>query len=322
MSIVGRRRALGALAAAALPAHAQTGGDWPQRPVRIVVAGSGGGAPDLFARHFGEHLARLTGKPVVIENRPGAAGGLAAAAAAGFVDGHTLLWGFSSIFAINPHVYVKLPIDLRRDLVAVASTLKQGLVLVANNDFLARSVADVVRMARAQPDTIAYASYGVAGYPHLAMELLQDEAGMRLVHVPYKERAVFDVIGGQVPMGVEPISTALPLLRERRLRALATTGAQRHAQLPDVPTFAELYPAVGEIAGVHGVWMPAGTPRDVLSRAAEVIGRITELPATLRLLAERSCTPLPGGGDALEALIERESQRWGRVIREKNIKVE
>lgn len=295
---------------------------WPTRTVRIVVASSPGGAPDRFARHYAEKLAPLLGQSVIVENRPGAAGAVAAATVSRSDDGHTLFWGFTSIFGINPHVYTNLPLDLNKDLVPVGATLKQGLMLVTNLDFPPRTLPELVEYAKARPGEISYASYGIAGYPHLAMELLQDEAKINMVHVPYGKQALLDVMSGQVPMVVEPLSTAMPQIDAKTVRPVAYTGAQRHPNLPDVPTFSEVYPSLTEIAGIHGVWMPASTSDSVVARMNEALNHVTAMPEIVQRIRDVNCEPLSGTPADLAAVVQAEYERWGKVVAAKNIKMD
>ena len=296
--------------------------DWPQRAVKIVVASAPGGAPDQFSRYYADQLSKLLGKPVIVENKPGAAGNLAAGAVANSTDQHTLFWGFSSILTINPHVYPKAGFDARKDLVPVASALKQATVLVVNNDFPAKTIQELVALAKAKPGSLSYGSYGIAGYPHLVMESLADATGTSFVHVPYKQGAILDVIGGQIPMVAEPTATALAQIRAKKVRPLAFSGAQRHPALPDVPTFVEVYPRMPEIGAIHGVWAPSATPKEVIQKLNAALNQITQMPETAQRLSSMGAQAFGGSPEQLGDAIDKEYAHWGTFIREKNIKLE
>lgn len=308
-----------ALGTLTLSATAQ---EWPQRPVKIVVASAPGGAPDQFARYYADQLSTSLGKPVIVENKPGAAGNLAAGAVATSNDQHTLFWGFSSILTINPHVYPKAAFDPRKDLVPVASILKQATVLVVNNDFPAKTLREMVSLAKAKPGTVSYGSYGIAGYPHLVMESLGEAAGVSMVHVPYKQGALLDVIGGQIPMVAEPTATALAQIKAGKVRPLAFSGAQRLPALPDIPTFTEIYPSMSEIGAIHGIWAPASTPREVIQKLNSALNQITGMPETAQRLGSVGAQPFGGTPEQLGAAIDKEYAHWGTFIRTKNIKLE
>lgn len=296
--------------------------DWPTKPVHLVVGNAAGSAPDTFARWWGQHLSAILGQPIVIDNKPGAAGNLSAGIVAGATDQHTLLWAISSTMTINPHVYPKTTFDTQKDLTPVAPTLKQGMVLVVNNDFPAKTLQDIVQMAKEKPNTVSYGSYGVAGSPHIIMESLADATGIHMVHVPYKQGALREVIGGMIPMVSEPTATALPQIRAGKVRAIAYSGAQRLAALPNVPTFAEAYPAAGEVAAFHGIYAPASVPRDIVDKLNAAVNHVTLLPETVARLAEVGAIPYPATPEEMRQVIDKEYARWGKFIRDKNIKLE
>lgn len=300
------------------PVHAE----WPTDTVKIVVASSPGGAPDRFARLYAEQLTSKLGKPVIVENRPGAAGNVAAGIVARADDQHTIFWGFSSIFGINPHVYKNSDVDARASLVPVAPILKQGLVLVANNEFPAKTLKDLVKYAEERPGDVDYASYGVAGYPHLIMETLEDVANIDMVHVPYAKQAMVDVIGGQIGMVAEPISTAMGQIKAKTVTPIAYSGDQRHPDIPDVETFNEVFPEMSAVFGIHGVWMPKGTPEHVIQRLNAAFNEVTAMPEVATRVKEVSCEPFQGSPDDLGEVVDQEYTRWGDVIERRGIKIE
>ncbi|MES2186055.1 MAG: tripartite tricarboxylate transporter substrate binding protein [Pseudomonadota bacterium] len=290
--------------------------------MKIIVGSAAGSAPDTFARWWGDHLTKILGQAFIVDNKPGAAGSLSAGLVASATDQHTLLWAISSTMTINPHVYPKTTFDVRKDFVPVAPAMKQAMVLVVNNDFPARTLQDIVQMARKSPGSISYGSYGVAGYPHVLMEWFCDATGIRMVHVPYKQAAIIDVIAGQIPMVAEPTATALAQIRAGKVRPIAFSGGQRLPALPDVPTFAEVYPAVGEVAAFHGVYMPSSTPRDVVNRLNAAMNQVSNLPETGKKVGDMGAQPYPATPEQMAAEVAQEYARWGKFLREKNIKLE
>ena len=188
--------------------------NWPNRPIKIVVGFAAGTPPDIFARLYGDYASKKLGVPVVIDNKPGAAGNLATdTVAKAPADGYTFLYNLSTAFTINPFIYSKLPFDPQKDLVPVATTMRQGLVLITKPNLEAKSVKDLVAAAKAKPGTISHASYGAGSPSHLIVEWFKEETGTDMVHVPYRASPVPDVMGGQVDTVMEPIATAFPLIK-------------------------------------------------------------------------------------------------------------
>ena len=295
---------------------------WPEKTIRLIVGNSAGSAPDTFARLFADKLSASLGTPIVIENMPGATGIVAQEAVArAQADGYTLLYAISNSFVTNPYLFPKHAASIQRNFTPVATTVNQGLFLVANNDFPAKNLSDIVMAARAEPEKIVYASYGNGGFPHLAMEMLADAEKLRMTHVPYRSKAIVDVIGGTVPMVVEPAATAVPLIKAGRVRGIAYTGPKRHPALPDVPTFSETSPSV-VVTGFHGVWAPNRTPRAVVVRLNQELARIAQMPDVKQKITNLNCEVLVMTPEEMEAKISSETQTWGRIIRDRNIKAD
>jgi tripartite-type tricarboxylate transporter receptor subunit TctC len=307
----------GAALSAPLGAWAQSGG-----PVRVVTPTPVGVGSDLFARAYAEQLARLLKAPVIVENRPGAAGTLGAdAVAKAQPNGATLLFTTSLPFTTNPWLFARLPYDARKDFVPVAQLYRGGSFIVAGPAFQGRgTLPDLIEAARRAPDTISYASYGPGSTAHLGMEVLQDAAGIQLVHVPYRQSAMPDVIGGQVALGFEPPISAIPNVRAGKVKALAYTGERRSAALPDVPTVAETLPGVDVYTWV-GVWVPAGTPEAIVEALHGHFNAISQDPALARLMADNGVEPLLTTRAQMAAHVARESEAMGRLIRAKHIVV-
>jgi tripartite-type tricarboxylate transporter receptor subunit TctC len=339
MTIRSRRRALlaaaagTALAAATAPARAQgtspaptdAGGPWPNRPIRLIVPYAPGGATDQLARALGERLSPALGQPVVIENRPGGntiVGASAAAKAA--PDGYTLFMGSSASLALNRLLYEKLPYDPRRDLVGVSMLARTALVMVVHPSVAAKSVAEFVALARAQPSAYAYASVGNGNPLHLAGELLDAQAGIQTTHVPFNGSApaLTALLGGHVQLMYDAILTATPHIRAGRLRALAVTGATRAPSLPELPTIAESgYP--GYEAGIwFALVAPRGTPEAIVQRLNTETVKALRQPEMKNRFESQALELVPGAPEDVQRLADQEVARWGRVIRDRNIRLE
>src|SRR5919106_743647 len=240
---------------------------WPTKPVRIVVAYPPGGGIDVLARQLADKLTPAWGQPVVVENKPGA-NTIVAADAVAKSDNHTILMTTDATFSINPHLYAKLPYDARRDFVPVTMLVLLHQLLVAHPSLQANTLEELIKLAKAKPGSINYASYGSGSQPHLAGEMLKNKAGIDLVHVPYKgiSLAVPAVIAGEVQLTFAGIATSMPQLKAGRIKALATGGDKRSPLLPQVPTFAELgYPEV-ETHAWFGLFLPAGAPKEAVTK--------------------------------------------------------
>lgn len=250
--------------------HAQNT-DWPNKPIKIVVGFAAGTPPDIFARMYGDYASKKLGVPVVVDNKPGAAGNLSSdTVAKSPADGYTVLYNLSTGFTLNPFLYTKLPFDPEKDLTPVATTMRQGLVLIANPKFPASSIKELVAAAKAKPGTISHASYGAGSPSHLIVEILKDETRIEMIHVPYRASPIADLVGGQVDTLMEPIATAMPLITSGRAKALAYSGPSRHPALPDVPTLSEVVPGLA-VTSWHGIWAPSATPAAVLARLNSVL---------------------------------------------------
>ncbi|MGH6784751.1 MAG: Bug family tripartite tricarboxylate transporter substrate binding protein [Sphingomicrobium sp.] len=252
---------------------------WPAKPVRIVVAYPPGGGIDVMARQIADKLAPMWGQPVVVENKPGANTIVATdAVAKSAADGHTVLMTTDATFSINPHLYAKLPYDAKRDFTPVTMLVLLHQLLVAHPAVPFNDLKGLIEAAKAKPGSINYASYGSGSQPHLAGEMLKNRAGIDLVHVPYKgiSLAVPAVIAGEVQLTFAGIATSMPQLKAGRIKAIATGGAVRSPLLPQVPTFAELgYPEV-ETHAWFGLFVPAGSPRQAVTRIHEDSRKILE----------------------------------------------
>jgi len=304
-------------------AHAQA---WPAKPVRIVVAYPPGGGIDVMARQLADKLAPAWGQPVVVENRPGANTIVATdAVAKSAPDGHTVLMTTDATFSINPHLYAKLPFDTQRDFVPVTMLVLLHQLLVAHPSLPANSLAELIALAKAKPGAINYASYGSGSQPHLAGEMLKNKAGIDLVHVPYKgiSLAVPAVMAGEVQLTFAGIATSTPPLRSGRIKAIAIGGPTRSPLYPQVPTFAELgYPEV-ETHAWFGLFLPAGSPKEAVSRIYLDVKRILDEPDfRQKQLIDKGYDVVGSSPDEFAAYIKRDSENRARAVKISGAKAE
>src|SRR3954468_2497156 len=310
---------------AAAPALAAAQG-WPAKPVRIVVAYPPGGGIDVMARQIAEKLTPAWGQPVVVENRPGANTIVAAEAVARAApDGSTLLFTTDATFSINPHLYAKLPYDAQRDFIPVTMLVLLQQLLVAHPSLPANNLAELIRLAKEKPGTINYASYGSGSQPHLSGEMLKYKAGIDLVHVPYKgiSLAVPAVMAGEVQLTFAGIATSMPQLKAGRIKALAIGGPKRSPLLPQVPTFAELgYPEV-ETHAWFGLFLPAGSPGEVVSRIYQDTRKIIEEPDfRQKQLIDKGYDVVGSSPEEFAAYIRKDSESRARAVRISGAKAE
>jgi len=301
----------------------QTG--YPNRPVALVVTVPPGGAADFVGRLIGGKLADALGQPVVISNRAGAGGIVAAAAVAkSDPDGYTLLLNTIATHGIGPHIYANLPYDPARDFSPVVLIAKLPLIMAVNAEVPAQSVEQVIALAKARPGELSFCSAGSGGAPHLAGELFQSLTATQLLHVPYRGSgpAVVDLVAGRITMMFDAAPSLLPFITAGKLRALAAASPQRHRLLPDVPSFAELgYPAM-DIALWYGVVAPAGTPGEILARLNAELIKILDMPDVRKSLTEQGADVQGGSAGDFAAFMRTESARWSAVVKQAGIKPE
>ena len=311
-----------ALAALASVASAQT---YPTRPIKLLVSYPPGGASDLIARIFGQALNERLGQPFVVENRPGAAGNLAGEAAAhAEPDGYTLLLGPSALFAINPHLYARMPIDPLKDLLPVASLVDNELVLAANPKLTeGMDFRGFIALAKRSNPPLFYASIGNGSEHHLAMELLKRAAGIELTHVPYKGGgpAAIGVMGGSA-IAMFGGGSVVPLIKSGQLHALAVSGPTRAQELPDLPTIGEIYPGY-DVTLWQGLFAPVGTPAAVVARLRQAVAAVRAQPDIAQKLAAAGAgEPWSLDDAAFAARIRADNEKFGKVIDSSGVRVE
>jgi tripartite-type tricarboxylate transporter receptor subunit TctC len=308
------------LVAAALSTAALA--QYPARPIKIVVTIPPGGAPDITARLVGQKISDAVGQPVVVENRPGANGNTAAGEVARApADGYTLLLAADSLIAINPHLYAKMPIDTLKDLTPVASLVANQFVLSVNPSLPVKSFQEFVEYARKSNPPLNYASGGNGSQHQLTMEMLKARAGINLVHVPYRggAPATTATMAGEVAAMFAGTSTA-PQIKAGRLRALATSGAKRSSAFPELPTIGEFYPGFENSIWL-GLFGPAGMNDETLARLRAEIRKALENPEVReKLHAAGGLEPLITSPEEFGALIRRDHERFGKLIKQVGIK--
>ena len=297
------------------PAWAQ---GYPSKPIKIIVPFGPGGFTDVAARILQKELAPAIGQPVIIENKPGAGSTIGTSAVAKAApDGYTLAM-ISTAHVISPHLYRSMPYDALKDFTPVMKLAEGPYVLVIHPSLPVKSVADLIAAARAQPNTIDYASSGNGSAQHLVGALFVTMANAPLSHVPYKgsSQAMNDVLGGQVKVSFVGVPNALPNLQTGKLKALAVSTRKRYAELPDVPTLEE--------AGVPGydatIWLgllaPPATPREVVTKLNAAITKILAEPDAKKLMASAGVEVATSSPEEFVALLRSEFERWGKVVKE------
>jgi len=309
------------LLAVLLPAIDALAQMYPTKPVRLIVADAAGGAPDQLARLLAQQLSDGLGQQVIVDNRPGAAGALGAdIAAKSPPDGYTVLLTTTTIYAILPSLKKQLPYDPEKDFVPISRIATSANVLVVNTALPAKSVAELVQLAKEKPGAINYASAGIGSPAHLAGEMLNLLAGIKLTHVPYKGAApaLLDVIAGNAQLIITSPIAAGAHMNAGRVRALATTGAERNPSLPQLPTIAETVPGY-EISQSWGIVAPAGTPASVVERLSSEIAKAMSQAELKERILKTGAVPAADAPAAFSAFMARERSRLGDVISKSGI---
>jgi tripartite-type tricarboxylate transporter receptor subunit TctC len=310
---------------AAGPALAQSAADnYPSKPIHLILPFPPGGGTDILGRVIAERLTTQLGQPVVIENRGGAGGNVGAEAAAHSApDGYTLVLVAPSL-AISPSLYAKLNYDPVKDFAPVSLVGSVPNVMVTHPDVPARNLAEFIALAKSKPGGMNFGSGGPGTSNHLAGELFNLEAGVKLVHVPYKgvNLAMNDVIAGQVQLVVIGVPAALPFIKAGRLRALAVVAPKRLAALQDVPTAAEAGLPNYEVTTWYGVLAPAGTPKPIITRLNAEIVRVMHAPDLQERFAATGTEPKTSTPDEFADFIKQEMAKWGKVVRAAGLKAD
>ena len=324
-SSLSRRQLLKAslLSAVASPAMAQSSGAYPARPIKFVVPITPGGSNDVVARTIAQKLTELWNQPVTVDNKPGAGMNLGADfVAKSAPDGYTWLLGANNIFVTNPHVG-KTPFDVFKDFTPITQVALVPFVLVVHPSVPARNVAELVEYAKRNPDKLNFGSSGNGSPQQLATEMLNYAAGIKIQHVPYKGAvpAITDLLAGRIQVFIGAVNSLLPHIRDGKLRMLAGAGGKRFTAFPELPAIAETVPGVALDVWL-GVFMPAGVPRDIVTKANADIARVLQMPDIKNSLASQGIEAVTSTPEALSNIIRDDYARWGKVIREADIKAD
>jgi tripartite-type tricarboxylate transporter receptor subunit TctC len=298
---------------------------YPSKPVRLIVGFSAGGAVDNVARQVGQGMSQKLGQPVIIENKPGATGTIAAdSVAKAAPDGYTLLLGTQSTMLVAPSLYPNLPFKPLRDFVPISLVASVPLVLVAHPSIPVKNVKELIELARSKNGGLMYASSGQGGPQHVASELLAQMAGVKLVHVPYKGEALAlnDVLGNQVPIMFGNLPTLLPHIRSGKVRAIAVSSLERSDVAPDIPTIAESGLPGFEALTWFGVFAPANTPGPVVTRLQDDIKKTLADSATKTKLQAQGLTVMGNTPDQFRAYMKTETVKWAKLVESAQIKPE
>lgn len=313
-----------AFATAALLALGAAQAQYPAKPVRMVVTYPPGGGADTMARLVGPKLTETLGQAVVVENRPGATGTIAAdVVAKAAPDGYTLMLDASS-YAVNPSLYPKLAYDPLKAFAPVALLVVFPNMLVVHPGFQASSVKDLIALAKQKPGTVSYASSGNGSAQHLAAELFRLQAGLDMVHVPYKGGgpALIDVMGGQVPVFFANMASGLPHVKSGKLKALASTGARRSPNMPELPTIAESGLPGYEVYEWNAVFAPAGTPEAIVTRLHADIAKALRAPDVRERIVALGGEIRGSSPKESDAWIRAQMTKWSKVVKDAGVKLD
>ena len=297
---------------------------YPDKPVKIIVPYSAGGAADTTARLIGQKLADRIGQPVIVENKPGASGTIGAASVATAPgDGYTLLLDATG-HTTNPSLFNKLPYDTSKDFIPISLITRIPALLVVPSASPFKSVQDVVKAAREKPGKLTYASAGNGGAQHLAAELFAQAQKLELVHVPYKggAPALTDLVGGQVDMMFSAVSASGPQVKGGKLRALATTGSKPTAGFTELPTVAASGVPNFEVYEWNGLLAPKGTPAAVVQRLEKEVQAVVAQPDVRQRLADLGAEPVGSSASEFKAFLASETAKWSKVIKDANLKLD
>lgn len=299
--------------------------NYPSKPVRFVIPFAPGGSTDTLARAMGGKLSELLNQQVVIDNRPGANGDIGTSIVARAVpDGYTIVLGYIANFGIGPSLYDKMPYDPVKDFAPITQVAGASNILVIHPSLPAKNFKEFIAYSKANPKKVTFASASVASVGHLTGELLNDLAGIDMVHVPYKGsgQAISDLVGGHIKVMISGMASTLPHVKSGKLRGIATTGARRTPATPDLPTIAESGFPGFEATSWFGVLAPAGTPRPVVARLNKDIIRALQDPAVAKRLADVGFEITTGTPEQFAAYIQAEIKKWAKVVKASGAKAE
>ena len=298
---------------------------FPSKPMRIVVPFTPAGAVDIATRATANEMQKVLGQPVAVENKPGAGGNLGVLEVARSApDGYSIVMSTSGIQAINPFLYAKMPLDVNKDLAPVAPIVSLNNVLVVHPSVPARSVKEVIALARKDPGKWTYASSGNGTSIHMSGAMFTYLTKTDIVHIPYKGSApaVTDLLAGQTNMMFDNIPSSLPHIKAGKLIALATTGAKRDPALPDVPTMQEAGVQGYESGVWFGLMVPAATPKDIIAKLNHAAVEATKSPEFIKRMHDLGYNIIPGSPEDMGKMIQEELRRWGPIVKASGAKVD
>jgi len=298
--------------------------DWPQKSIRMIVPFPAGGGTDVVARMVAKHLSERLHQTIFVENRGGANGAIGLQALKQSApDGYTIAATSDTPMTVNPWLYKSLPYEPLRDFVPVVTLVRLPGMLAAHPSVSARSIAELIALAKAKPGGLAYASAGVGNFSHLAMELFSLAAGVKLLHVPYKGTgpAAVALLGGEVQIGFNNVQTLLPHVQSKKLIALAVAEPQRMPELPDLPAVAETVPGF-EMAPWVGIIVPAGTPKTIVDHLSEATLAVMRDPAIIKQFSDQQLTVMTLEADRFAELIRKDLDKWREVTKTAGIQME
>lgn len=298
---------------------------WPAKPLRLISPFAPGGGADITSRAIAQKLGPALGEQVLVDNRGGAGGMLGVELATRAApDGYTLVLGTIGPIAVSPSLYNKIPYDPLKDLTPVSQAANALNVLVVHPSLPVKTLKEFIALARARPGELNFGSSGAGATDHLAGELFNAMAGVKLVHVPYKggAPAMLDLVAGNVQLVFSTISTAIGSIQSGKIRAIALTGNQRFAVMPELPTIAEAGLTGFEVNNWYGIFVPAGTPSDVVKRLNTELVKILAMPDVRKRLLDAGIIATSSSPEAFAAYIRAEMKKWAKVIKDANIKAE
>ncbi|HEY9281440.1 MAG TPA: tripartite tricarboxylate transporter substrate binding protein [Eoetvoesiella sp.] len=295
---------------------------YPERPIRLVVPSAPGGSPDLISRLIAPKLSEILGQSVVVENQSGAAGIIGTQYVAhAKPDGYTLLYGFNQVATMNPPLYPKLSYNPEKDLAPIGLTLNLSYVWIAPPEFKAKTMKELVAMSKADPGSVNYASTGYGSAAHLGGILVEKQADIKMLHVPYKGNTTADLLANVVQLKLDPVAAAIGLIKSGRVHALAVSSPKRSPQLPNVPTVAETLPGY-EVVGWQGMWAPAGTPEPIITKLNAAMVKVIKMPEIQKRIEDLGYEPLGTTPKVMADRIKKETAEWTKVIKDANIKLD
>ncbi len=320
-----KTRLLTCIAAMLLPLVAVAQGTFPDKPIKLIVPFAPGGVTDTSGRLIADALGKRLGQQVVVENKAGASGNIGTqGVAAAAPDGYTLVLGFDGTMVINPHVFNNIPFDTLKDFVPVGKIGDATLIIVAFPGFPPKTLQELIAYSKKDAKGVSYGTSGIGGTPHVAGELLNQQTGSNLVHVPYKGggQAISDALGGNIPLVFTAVAGAQQYVKSGKLTAIAVSSAKRSSSLPDVPTFIESGVKDFEVNSWVGILAPAKTPRAVVDKLNRELNAVLTTPEIVEKLGVLGIAATPGSPEAFGTQLSNDLAKYGKVVKAAGIKAE